>query len=255
MSTWIAGYILAERYGLSLLPASIDPRWADYLNLRALYGPHPPDRARRVRLPPIGGDQDPAGLGLLDAIVTRYRDERPVFILAYDQHWWDMRPAEEALRNAFWQSPSRSGQAVDNGRLAIHVRRGDIRGLLGTASGDQAWMDGEWFTRVAGRCVEERRSTQHPITEVVVSGQEFDGEIDRGLELLGLPVSWLVSDDPIEAFDSLAGAQVMLGSPSGFSYLAGMVNRGKVLMPDHFWHPLPANEHWTKVDKSGNPGA
>ncbi len=251
MATWIAGYTLAQRYGLALLPAAIDRRWAQHLNLDAHYGTPAPDGAKRIRLPSISGDWDTAGLALLDAIVMRSRAQPAVFVLAYDQHWWDMRPAEKALRVAYWRGRDHSATELANGRLSIHVRRGDIREMVGTAAGDQAWMDSEWFATVARRCVEDRLEDGCALKQIEVCSQEFDPSLDRDLRALGLPVGWILSDDPIEAFRSLASAEILLGSPSGFSYLAGMVNRGTVVMPEHFWHPLPANDHWTLANRSG----
>lgn len=251
MATWIAGYTLAQRYGLALLPAAIDHRWAQHLHLDAHYGPAAPASAKRIRLPSISGDWDSAGIALLDAIVRRDRVEPAVFVLAYDQHWWDMRSAEGALRAAYWHGRDDWAAEFPNGRLSIHVRRGDIREMVGTAAGDQAWMDSEWFAKVARRCVEERLQEGRALSSIEVSSQEFDPLLDGDLWTLGLPVGWILSDDPIEAFRSLASAEILLGSPSGFSYLAGMVNRGTVVMPEHFWHPLPENDHWRTASRLG----
>jgi hypothetical protein len=43
----------------------------------------------------------------------------------------------------------------------------------------------------------------------------------------------------IGAFRLLATSEIMIGSRSGFSYTAGLVNPGKIYFPTGFWHKVP----------------
>lgn len=253
MGTWFAGYCLAKRQGFGLLPASIDDRWARHLNLQACYSPcQPPVRPRQIRLPPIRSERDAAGMALLDAIMACGESRPAVFRLAFNQYWWDWTPAEAEFRAAYWSRGLRAQAPPDDiQRLAMHIRRGDIREMRGTPLGDQRWVAGDWFVNVARQCVEDRGRSTRPIEVIECCSQEFDAGMDEDLRRIGLPVKWQVSEDPTEAFDALASAHIMIGSPSGFSHLAGMVNRGIALMPSQYWHRIPEDEHWMRVDPTG----
>lgn len=251
MGTWFAGFSLSKRYGLELLPASISPTWAAHLNLAAHYSPVPSGRVRRVHLPPIRSERDTHGLDLLDAIVHREAHRPVIFEVAFNQYWWDWMPAEAAFRDAYWQNHRVVRAEPDEKTLAVHIRRGDIGALRGTPSIDRRWLEADWFTTVALACIESLHGTSGQLTKIVCCSQEFDSEVDRNLRPAGLPIEWNVEEDPFSAFDTLASADVMVGSPSGFSQLAGMLNRGTAVMPTTYWHNIPRDDHWLPAGPTG----
>jgi hypothetical protein len=63
-------------------------------------------------------------------------------------------------------------------------------------------------------------------------------------------VNWCLDSDPYEAFYNLTLADILVTSPSAFSYQAGLLCRGLKIANHPWWQEIPDNDEWLRVDVS-----
>ena len=53
-------------------------------------------------------------------------------------------------------------------------------------------------------------------------------------------------------FALLAGARVIVAAPSSFSFLAALASRGVAMARYPWWHHVPADGRWVRLDAEGS---
>jgi hypothetical protein len=59
----------------------------------------------------------------------------------------------------------------------------------------------------------------------------------------------VLGGDPTAAFDRLVDSDVLVASPSGFSFIAGLVSQAITLFPAQWWHAIPDEPRWIRVKR------
>lgn len=63
-------------------------------------------------------------------------------------------------------------------------------------------------------------------------------------------VNWCLDSDPYEAFYNLSLADILVTSPSAFSYQAGLLCRGIKIANHPWWQEIPDDDEWLRVDSA-----
>jgi hypothetical protein len=60
--------------------------------------------------------------------------------------------------------------------------------------------------------------------------------------------SFFLDRDPIWTFHQMASADILVTSPSGFSFTAGLMSHGLKLARTPWWHEIPRTEGWVPIE-------
>lgn len=247
--TWCAGRVFADLLGVRFAHTPISEPWESHLRL-AIGEVSAKDlrtTARTVRLPLIRSDASPPSevdhTELARIAATYQDDEAILFRLALDQSRYDVTGAASTLNDKYWLGRQHQPPSAKL-RVAVHIRRGDVAEMRATGERgwEQRWLHLGYFESLLASidAVVGRDSRE----VVVVSegdpsafaplARSFDAELVLG-------------GDPTVAFDRLANADILVASPSGFSFIAGLVSPAVVLFPEPWWHALPRQPRWVPV--------
>jgi hypothetical protein len=126
-------------------------------------------------------------------------------------------------------------------KLVINVRRARI-GELGSLAPIRNLSTDTYFEQILK--VMDTKYFQDNVKDIILLGVEIEElkELARKIEsTTGHSAIATRGCCDIGAFRLLATSEIMVGSRSGFSYTAGLVNPGKIYFPDGFWHTVPEN--------------
>lgn len=258
LGNWIAGLLYADRHRLTYAPHPLNPPdWDRFLGLSeysARYRDVTGDRRiRHVQLPFVRGPDDVIGLEIMWRIVTGLDSEDGVaFYLERDQSVHDQTTAAGTLRARY--AAARAGSPIasvfDDGRVgvAVHVRRGDVSMMRLRDSGNwrQRWLKDEYFVSVVKGLAGKFGSDA---LDVHVFSQ---GDPSQFSAFESLPNAHLhLDEDVFWTFHQLVEADILVMSPSSFSYVAGIISTGAKVARFPWWHHLPDSDGWFQSDDSG----
>ncbi len=227
-SEWTTGLIVARRLQLPFLNTGIGQPWEQELGISG----HFPDtadflkrmRPRVVHLPWVEWHNRPDAAEEISAWVAAAggASEATVIFLADGQNLYRQHDAAEELRAMYWgragSRPAASSPGARTLRIAVHVRRGDVAAMeaLKTSIWRERFTEVSWFEAVLGAAVEGLGDRKF---SVEIHSQ---GEPDS-LKPLGQfgETSFFLDRDPIWTFHQMASADILVTSPSGFSFTAG----------------------------------
>lgn len=147
-------------------------------------------------------------------------------------------PLRADLRARYWRSPKdaiATHRAPRGLTVAIHLRRGDV----GPQSYAHLYVPDEMMLRQIGRVRRALAPFGGPLAFNLYSEgdpADFRAFADAGCALH-------ISGDPFETLHNMVTADVLLGSPSNFSYMAGLLSRG--IMVDARPRKVPL-ENWVR---------
>jgi hypothetical protein len=134
--------------------------------------------------------------------------------------------------------------------VAVHVRcPNKADGLVESmqqaerADGFRRYLEIEYFVDVC-KAVESAVGAEAVQFNVFAQGAVEDFAEFKALK----NVNWCLDSDPYEAFYNLTLADILVTSPSAFSYQAGLLCRGLKIANHPWWQEIPDNEEWLRVD-------
>ena len=132
--------------------------------------------------------------------------------------------------------------------IAIHIRRGDIVSMKAKdlSNWRLRWCDNAYFLSIMNKLLPFLEKTEYSIH---IFSQ---GTIDNFSELKALPeVIWHLNEDVFSTFHHLVLADILITSPSSFSNKAAMISKGIKFAKYPWWHEIPDNDSWIRVDENG----
>lgn len=135
----------------------------------------------------------------------------------------------------------RADDAAGTLKVALHIRRGDL--LPGRQFADLAhrMLPDSWYLQA----IESVHKVTGSRLDITVLSEGFEGKYRSEL---GLDFSWKnalqhinceivekIDHDFLESFDCMVGADVLIGSKSGMTHLAGLMNDNIKIVP-RMWH-------------------
>lgn len=248
---WNTAYQWAPRLGLEFVNTPMREPWASFLGFgaaaRTWADVMRTERPVIVRLPYIDWGPGRDSCASLQSVVDAIHSPRNLlFVLADGQNCYDHTANASQQRSDFqahghWQHlPDHR----ESGRLnvAVHIRRGDIVAMKSRGQGNwqQRFVEADWFARVMLHVLEEHRD-QRPLFHLYSQGQpEEFVDLARDFDLrLHLDAG------EQECLLNMSRADIVIMSPSGFSYLAAILSEGSKIARVPWWHHLPRGADWT----------
>ena len=249
--TWCAGWVLADVLGLRFAHTPVAEPWESHLNLAAgeVSARDLRATARTVRLPLVKYESSPVcevDHAELARVAASYKsDPAIVFRLALDQARYDVTSAGRALMEKYWLGRRRKAPSTQL-RIAVHVRRGDVAAMreAGHEQWVKRWLDLSYFEAVLSSI----DAVVGPRARQVVLVSEGDPS-DFSTLVRSFGAELVLGGDPTAAFDRLVDSDVLVASPSGFSFIAGLVSQAITLFPAQWWHAIPDEPRWIRVKR------
>lgn len=259
-SEWNTAYQWAPRLGLEFVNVPLAEPWRSFLGFGGSAPTWddvvPASRPLVVRLPRVPWSEGVDSCGLIAPVIDAIRSPRDLmFVLADGQNCHDHTVNADRLRADFlgcgrWQHlPDHR----EPGRLnvAVHVRRGDVAAMKARDEGNwrERFVAPDWFARIMERVCDEHRG-ERPFFHVYSQGaaEEF-ADLARRFDLrLHLDAG------EQESLLNMSRADVLVMSPSGFSYLAAILSTGRKIARIPWWHHLPRDDGWTLLTDERAPG-
>lgn len=250
----------------------------DDINHLFAFGKYAEDRARierdirrgalkKVLLPktdihiPSNEQMDEEAYREVDAIIRAHPADGVVFVLPENRTGdFEYAASREWFRQAFFAVPEnkRDQSAEPSGEaraltVAVHIRRGDL--LPGRQFQDlsKRMLPDAWYREILEHVIQEAPGT----VKVYIVSEGIDGRYcsERGQPFYwadALPKSkcqvreWI--DKPfIDSFRLLVNCDVLIGSKSGMTHLAGMLGDQIKLVP-RMWHSYRGTPHVLELD-------
>jgi hypothetical protein len=197
---------------------------------------------------PSNFQDDDVAYAKVDAFIRAHPEDGVAFVLpakrtgdfeyAVTREWFKRSYAASRSTRVPAPATSSSGRGI---RVALHIRRGDL--LPGRQFSDLAhrMLPDYWYVQVLESLYKVTRCHLH----IMVLSEGRDGKY---CSELGLDFSWQqalrqidcdvvekIDHDFMESFDQMVEADVLIGSKSGMSHLAGLMNDNIKLVP-RMWH-------------------
>jgi hypothetical protein len=200
----------------------------------------------------------------IDAVVRAHPEDGVVFVLpgkrTGDFEYGSTRDwFKQCYVDARGAEPNHGTAIADKKTLhvAVHIRRGDL--LPGRQFADLAhrMLPDRWYVGV----IEALQKACGLPMQIVILSEGVDGAYRSEL---GEPFSWSaalasldctvrenIDGDFSESFHEMVSADVLIGSKSGMTHLAGLMNDGLKLMPG-MWHSYRGTRHVLELPDSYN---
>jgi len=240
IATVLAGLEMASNNDLIFSISGLTSEWENELGLKLPNNLSGASIHQKISLYPMNLASPDEYTNLALSVMSRNFEKSVLFYGPFDDSKVDLTFGGEILQRKYLEAnpANRPGR----GKLAIHVRRARV--------GDTGYEDDfrslsleyyyEKFLQIA-----ESSLFADQISEIVIVGTNLK-DLENLKQMLSKSTDRQVFTTmgccDIGAFRLLATSDVMLGSKSGFSYAAGLVNSGTIFFPKEFWHTAPS--HW-----------
>jgi hypothetical protein len=207
-----------------------------------------------VKLPRIWWNtDDKIGQDIVNKIINcTYLGSNILFHLDSDQSVYDYTVVQKEMRTKYWntrnKNPINYEFKQDRLNIAVHIRRGDILKLNKNEKNFQErWLDNKYFINIINaikNLLPEANIDIHIFSQGNSSDfKEFE-KIDN--------VVYHLDEDEYQTFHSMIVADILLLSPSSFSYFTGLISKGLKIAKYPWLHEIPEDSEWIRSDKNGS---
>jgi hypothetical protein len=181
------------------------------------------------------------------ALVASIHSPHPLlFVLADGQNCYDHTTNAAQLRNDFFNYGNwrhlRDFREPGRLNIAVHIRRGDVTRMKERKTGNwrERYVETDWFERMMSE-LNSKTQSPPPLFHIFSNGvaDEFAALSRRFDSRLHLNAS------DQESLLNMSTADVLIMSPSGFSYLAAILGKGRRIARVPWWHHIPCGPGWT----------
>ena len=245
--------VRAQRWGLRYLHMPLRPTWEDFFSFgfgEAHYEDVIKQKPIVIDLPYVPLPDDLEQEQRLRGLIQGFRSEElVVFRLFPKTSVFAQSEGSSFLRDKYMKrrvvDPVENLLEDNKINIAIHIRRGDIMAMMkaGVGSWEERYVDLDYFVDLAKElevlCGEDR-----VCFNIFSQGELADFQIFDCLS----NVHYRLDYDVFASFHNLAMADVLIGSPSSFSYLPSLFSDGIKIFRSPFWHDLPNEPDWVRFE-------
>ncbi|NEQ70152.1 MAG: hypothetical protein F6K21_32605 [Symploca sp. SIO2D2] len=265
LAEYNTGLIWARETGATYVHYPLLQPWEEYLNFG--YGiPTIVEKnisnLKRFRLPRFESDITSKDFDLISKKMAYVSREEPIlFLLGDGQNSHKQDSTSEELRSRYWANNAIS-QRLDLRKsgltnISVHVRRRNATDMNNPAVHDpqsaaykSRYLANDFFMN-ACKCIEQELGREKTHFNIFSQGKPEDFETFESLHSVELQLQ----TDQYETFHNLVLADILIVSPSSFSFKAGMLCKGKKIARSPWWHAIPTNDEWIAVPEGLNTAA
>lgn len=177
-------------------------------------------------------------------------DKDMLFVLADGQNAYDHITHAAHFQKLFYEKGD--WRALPKHRVAgklnvaVHLRRGDVAQMAADKSSnwEARYVPEEWFMMVMD-AIQELVPNQSPVFNIYSQGKTEDFPLVAARK----DTCFHLDASEEETLLNMAKADILVMSPSGFSYLAAMMSEGIKIARYPWWHHIPDTKGWIRVEK------
>jgi len=239
MSSVLAAIELAHKNDLTFAISGLTLDWATEFGFTPLENLSEIEISKEVKLSAFNEVTDGKYTKEATSTLSKNYSESILFWAPFNESKIDLTFGGKLLQEQYLRANSedRPGRK----KLVVHVRRARI-GDIGAEAPMRNLPTDAYFEKILN--VMESKYFQDNVNQVVLLGVALDElkELGKKIEVAtGHTAVATRGCCDMGAFRLLATSEILVGSKSGFSYTAGLVNPGKIYFPDGFWHTVPEN--------------
>lgn len=245
--------VRAQRWGLKYLHMPLRDPWEEFFSFGVGEDQYVDVIKRKpiiIDLPYVPLPDDPEQETRLRSLIQGFRSEQlVVFRLFPKMSVFAQSEGSSFLRGKYMKRRIEDPieNLLEDGKVnvAIHIRRGDIMAMMkaGVGSWKERYVDLAYFVDLAKEletlCGEDRLCFNIFSQGDLADFQAFDCLTN---------VHYRLDYDVFASFHYLAMADVLVGSPSSFSYLPSLFSDGVKIFRSPFWHDLPDELEWVRFE-------
>ena len=257
LSEYIAGRIWARKTGARYAHCAMAEPWEAMLHF-AGEGPSLTELKKRgvrcYKMPRLPSHPDELDFDSIRRKWVTLTRRGPVCIILGDgQNAYDQAYASKELRELYKAAPD-YGQRLNlrvDGKInvSVHVRRRNKADMLNPSVHDEnsaaykaRYLEGDYFLQLC-RIIEQALGPDRVHFNLFSQGEE-----DAFAEFKELAdIRFCLDTDQYETFHNLTLSDILIVSPSSFSFKAGMLCDGLKLAKYPWWHEIPEDEEWVRI--------
>lgn len=257
LAEWNTGLLWSHNLGLRFAHCQLREPWNDFFGLDGFDNfQEISDRReiRRVLLPLIPSTASPEKSPLISRIIRHHAAKGPcLFQLYYGQNSYRQDQTSRILREKYFSKrlvapiPDCRTPGVIN--ISVHVRRRNAEDMSNPTVHDPCgsaykarYRDDEFFLRI---CLDIAKALGSHNVKFNIFSQ---GAKSSFREYACLPnVSFRLDEDVLQTFHNIVMGDILLLSPSSFSFKAGMISKGVKLAAEPWWHYIPDDSEWCRL--------
>lgn len=262
LCNWNAALIFASKYNLNfvhhpLISKLKESKWEEFLGFgegELLYEDVINKKSIKiVKLPRVRWNtNDTKGHFIVSEIINyAYPGSNILFYIANDQSVYDYTIVKDILRTKYWNNKKKNFLKCDFRQdklnIAVHIRRGDILQMNKKDKNfQQRWLDNTYFINIINTI--KSQIYDNIVIHIFSQGKIADFS---DFEKIG-NVVYHLDEDEYKTFHNMILADILIVSPSSFSYFAGIISPGLKIAKYPWLHELPEDSEWIRSDENGN---
>jgi len=257
LAEWNAGLLWSQKLSIPFAHCPLRAPWNDFFGLQgfktfsstsSIKGLH------RVLLPPIPDYDDPRESSLILNIINHFSRKGPCFFqLYFGQNSYRHHETSDVLRDKYFAR--RSADPIHNWRtpnkinVSVHVRRRNAEDMSNPTVHDPngaaykaRYRDAEFFIQTC-KAIENALGPDNLHFNIFSQGETKDFSEFKVLKNRTL----FINEDIFKTFHNIVLGDVLVLSPSSFSFKAGMISKGLKIAAEPWWHFIPDNQEWCRL--------
>lgn len=257
LAEWNTGLLWSQKLGIPFAHCPLRDPWNDFFGLHGfedLPAISSTKGLRRVLLPPIPDADNPAESPLIINILNHFSKKGPcLFLLYFGQNSYRHDETSSVLREKYFSR--RISAPICNWRtpykinVSVHVRRRNAEDMSNPTVHDpngaaykSRYRDSEFFIQTC-RAIENILGPDKLHFNIFSQGETKDFSDFQTLKNTTL----FLNKDVCETFHNVVLGDLLVLSPSSFSFKAGMISKGLKIAAEPWWHYIPDNQEWCRL--------
>jgi hypothetical protein len=257
LAEWNTGLIWSQKLGLKFAHCPLRPPWNEFFGFKDFEdfsAISEQAHVRKVMLPKIQNDLDPEKSPLIQRIIKYYTRQGPcLFQLYFGQNSFRQDETSHILQEKYFAqrliAPIPNCRREGFVNVSVHVRRPTFEDSKHPVYGDPSdpsykmrFLDSRYYIQIC-KAILGALANSRVCFNVFSLGDKNDFS-----DFFQLPnVTLHINENDAETFHNIVMGDILILSPSSFSFKAGMVSRGAKIAASPWWHAIPENEEWCRV--------
>jgi hypothetical protein len=257
LAEWNTGLIWSQKLGIPFAHCPLRDPWNDFFGLHGfedLPTISSTKGLRRVLLPPIPDADNPTESALIINIINHFSKKGPcLFLLYFGQNSYRHHETSNVLRDKYFArrnaDPMRNWRTRDKINVSVHVRRRNAEDMTNPSVHDPngatykaRYRDSAFFIKTC-RAIENVLRPDNLHFNIFSQGETKDFSDFKALKNSTL----FLNKDVCETFHNVVLGDLLVLSPSSFSFKAGMISKGLKIAAEPWWHFIPDNQEWCRL--------
>ena len=259
LACWNTALILSIKYNLKFIHYPLSGSWESFLGLGEeelnYFDIDKNQNIRIVDLPRIRriDEKDKIGHRIFNEIINSEcsNNSNILFRLNPDHFAYDQTSTTEILRSKYWKAREKCPIDLffrqDRLNIACHVRRGDILRMNSKSKEfNNRYLGNDYFINIIERIktvLVNCNIDVHIFSQGNIEDFSDFKELDHFI--------YHLNEDVLTTFHGMVVADILILSPSSFSYKAGIISKGIKVAKYPWWHEIPENSEWIRSNENG----